>query len=85
LIPFFLRGLNNHVKNTRLTLVLFYGLILIYVFVKVEYRYFSQVQDGGHPWQTGDWLINYQSGFVRRGLIGELFFMLSRLTGLNML
>ena len=85
MISFFLRGLNNHVKNTRLTLVLFYGLILIYVFVKVEYRYFSQVQDGGHPWQTGDWLINYQSGFVRRGLMGELFFTLNRLTGLDML
>ena len=26
----------------------------------------------GDPWQTGDWLINYGGGFVRRGLVGEL-------------
>ena len=28
-------------------------------------------------WNTGDWLINYQGGFVRRGLIGELMYQLS--------
>jgi hypothetical protein len=26
----------------------------------------------GEPWQTGDWLINYGGGLVRRGLIGHL-------------
>jgi hypothetical protein len=31
-------------------------------------------------WKIGDWLINYQGGFVRRGLCGELFFQLSSLT-----
>lgn len=25
-----------------------------------------------HPWLTGDWLIDYSSGFVRRGLFGAL-------------
>ena len=24
------------------------------------------------PWITGDWLINYSAGFVRRGLVGEI-------------
>ena len=28
------------------------------------------------PWQTGDWLINYQGGFARRGLVGETIFRL---------
>ena|GEM_PF-693110 len=28
-------------------------------------------------WNTSDWLINYQGGFVRRGLIGELLYQLS--------
>lgn len=28
-------------------------------------------------WQTGDWLINYSGGVVRRGFIGEILFALS--------
>ena len=28
---------------------------------------------GGGAYQTGDWLINYHGGFVRRGLFGSLF------------
>jgi hypothetical protein len=34
-------------------------------------------------WKIGDWLINYQGGFVRRGLSGELFFQLSSLTHIS--
>ncbi len=34
-----------------------------------------------NPWVIGDWLINYQGGFVRRGLTGEVFLKLSALTG----
>ena len=29
--------------------------------------------EGGGAYQTGDWLINYHGGFVRRGLFGSLF------------
>lgn len=36
-----------------------------------------------HNWVIGDWLINYQAGFVRRGLTGELLFSLYQLTGLS--
>jgi hypothetical protein len=25
-----------------------------------------------HPWITGDWLINYSNGFIRRGFVGAL-------------
>ena len=28
-------------------------------------------------WQYGEWLINYQNGFVRRGLIGEFIYLVS--------
>jgi hypothetical protein len=35
-----------------------------------------------HGYIVGDWLINYSSGFVRRGLAGTLFVGLSKLTGL---
>ncbi len=33
-------------------------------------------------WLLGEWLINYQGGFVRRGLPGELAYRLGHLTGL---
>ena len=29
------------------------------------------------PLDVGDWLINYQGGFVRRGLVGQLFYWLT--------
>jgi len=32
---------------------------------------------GGHGWVTGDWLINYSAGFIRRGLTGEIIFFIS--------
>ncbi|MDH3493964.1 MAG: hypothetical protein OEM82_10470 [Acidobacteriota bacterium] len=35
------------------------------------------------PWLIGDWLINYQGGMIRRGLLGELFYKLSQLTRVN--
>ena len=30
-------------------------------------------------WATSEWLINYQGGFVRRGLVGEFLFQISNL------
>lgn len=32
---------------------------------------------GGGGWVTGDWLINYSAGFIRRGLTGEIIFFIS--------
>jgi hypothetical protein len=49
---------------------------LVTVFVA---RYAWQVSRGGDGYKTGDWLINYQGGFVRRGLIGEVLFNISSL------
>ena len=34
-------------------------------------------------WQFGEWLINYQNGFVRRGLIGETIYLFSNLFNNN--
>lgn len=36
-----------------------------------------------NPWKMGDWLINYQGGFVRRGIFGEIFYKLSSVTQIN--
>jgi len=34
------------------------------------------------PFQYSDWLINYQGGFIRRGLPGEIFYQLYKLTNI---
>ncbi|MBK9927369.1 MAG: hypothetical protein IPP66_19035 [Anaerolineales bacterium] len=34
-------------------------------------------------WLVGDWLINYHGGFVRRGLIGEIFLDVSQWLGIE--
>jgi hypothetical protein len=39
-------------------------------FLSYSYTIFTT---GGGAYQTGDWLINYNGGFVRRGLFGSLF------------
>jgi hypothetical protein len=43
------------------------------------YYYFELVKYGFNPYKTGDWLINYYSGFIRRGLIGTFFLGISKL------
>lgn len=40
---------------------------------------------GGNPWITGDWLIRYTDGFVRRGLLGEMATLLSDISGAGLL
>jgi hypothetical protein len=39
---------------------------------------------GGNNWGIGEWLINYNGGFVRRGLIGQIL-LSSKLTGSSLL
>jgi hypothetical protein len=49
------------------------------------FRYLLEISDGGQVWTTGDWLISYRAGFVRRGLTGSITYGLSDLTGVNAL
>lgn len=34
-------------------------------------------------WHMGDWLINYQGGFVRRGFLGEIIYQCSEYTAVS--
>jgi hypothetical protein len=43
------------------------------------WKYYRVIDQGGDAWRTGDWLINYNLGFIRRGLIGSLFLFFSDL------
>ena len=62
----------------RLAGCLWWGLILLACALNAQ-----RTLAGGNPWGTGDWLINYQGGLVRRGVPGDLLWHLtSSATGL---
>ena len=44
------------------------------------YSFYSQYS----AWQYMDWVINYQGGFVRRGLIGEFLFQIHSMFNINL-
>ena len=54
--------------------ILIYFSVLIII---INFFYFVKEQSLN---QYSDWLINYQGGFVRRGLIGEIFFQLHKIS-----
>jgi hypothetical protein len=55
------------------------AIIYLTCFVIIINYYLEIKTQGGHPWKTGDWLINYTHGIVRRGLIGEILLRISSL------
>lgn len=55
------------------------NLFFVY-FVLVTFINGLIVERVSRNWIISSWLINYQGGFVRRGLPGEIFYLLSRLT-----
>ena len=67
--------LNNYnlIYNKNNFIILFFlFLILNYVF----FNYRILFRENGYI--LGDWLINYNGGFVKRGLIGQVFFNISK-------
>ena len=53
-----------------------YVFLLTVVIIIFNFYYFVTEQSLN---QYADWLINYQGGFVRRGLIGEIFYQIHSL------
>lgn len=59
-----------------------YGfLILLMSLLLVQYA--AQIFAGGHSWKTGDWLINYSDGFIRRGLSGSISMAFAHILSVN--
>ncbi|MGC8529497.1 MAG: hypothetical protein ACP5OP_04775, partial [Leptospirillia bacterium] len=76
-ISFSARSIDRGTLNKYLKKFLVPYFLIILVFIAVG----AWNQIGFHEgFNIGDWLINYQGGFVRRGLIGEILYHLSRLT-----
>lgn len=58
------------------------GLVRVYLIALLLALYVTALLmlKGGRNWGFGDWLINYEGGFIRRGLMGEICLLLGRAT-----
>ena len=65
----------------------FLQIFLILIFISIAFLLTLitsfEINKINHEFVIGDWLINYQGGFVRRGLIGELILRFSKLSKIN--
>ena len=59
-------------------LPIFFTLIFLATVMNIFQGYFAH-----HYYRMGDWLINYQGGMVRRGILGELIFQVSTVSRIN--
>ena len=67
-------------KNYTLNFYLKIYLTILYLFAVF---FFFQKYNNYVEWTISEWLINYQGGFTRRGLIGEIVFQISKLSSLT--
>ena len=67
-------------KSYTLNFYLKIYLIILYLFAVF---FFFQKYNNYVEWTISEWLINYQGGFTRRGLIGEIVFQISKLSSLT--
>ncbi len=67
-------------KNKFFTISIFFFFIIVLIRYIIDIRLAALDCDG---WMTADWLINFQAGFVRRGLSGEIILWLADLLTLK--
>ena len=63
---------SNYLKNNKifvLLIVIYYPLFKYFIFLN---------NNKGHTFLTSDWLINYNYGFVKRGLPGTIFMYVTK-------
>ncbi len=67
-------------KHFRLAI---FTMIHVALFSQIYLAYLLWQTGEPHEWLLGEWLINYQGEFVRRGLLGEILFQLSHFLSMN--
>ena len=65
-------------KNSKILYLIILS-VLIFQIIKF-YSFYSEYS----PWQYVEWLINYQGGFVRRGLPGEFLYQIHQFLGIKL-
>lgn len=68
------------IRPASLVIALYLTAVLLIIAAE-GWRYIATL----HPYSVGDWLINYQGGFVRRGFVGEISLLLSNYFGVSQL
>ena len=71
-----------HEKNFKLNLT-FLKIILILSFILISISFFEWTVERSY-YEYSDWLINYQGGFTRRGLFGEIIFQLHKISSIRL-
>ena len=61
----------------------FFIVLLVIIFIFQVSKFYDFYNDYSE-WQYSDWIINYQGGFIRKGLIGEFLFKIYQLTKINL-
>lgn len=64
---------SDHNANQTLQRLLYKFILFTFITTLVS-AFYSYLKH--HGWTMGDWLINYQAGFVRRGLPGEISYQI---------
>ncbi len=64
---------NNNILNKNNIIIIFF------LFIIINYAFFNyRILFRENSFILGDWLINYSGGFVKRGLIGHFFYLISK-------
>lgn len=69
----------NHNRIIKVFLLIFFIFLFsfsIFIYSPIIYKSFTSLE---FTWQISDLLINYEGGFVRRGLLGHIVYNLSKL------
>jgi hypothetical protein len=72
-------NLNYETVNNKIHKFLLPYFVFIFITTIIGSIYYSLEHNS---WTIGDWLINYEGGFVRRGFIGEIIYIISNLTNI---
>lgn len=67
----------GRVLSCALIVYIAYGLAIYW------FKLTFVIPDGINYWQFTEWLINYEGGFVRRGLLGEMLYWFCSHTGIS--
>ena len=55
-----------------------YIIIFFFIFVILNYIFFNyRILSRENGYILGDWVVNYSSGFIKRGFLGHFFYYLS--------
>ena len=74
------KNFNNKTVNLILS-----KLVLIFLFFITSIYFYLNIQEGINlsPYAFNELFINYQAGFIRRGLLGEIFWNLNIFLGIE--